>query len=182
MTALVRLGLSATCLVALLSCSSTPPVRWAEGGAPLVIGPARWDRPDDDPVEILANGQVLEDGDPVLLIDRAGRVVDEDNEPVAILLPDGYLAGPDNLLMGRVGVSNAAPPDSAAAWLAILPNGQVLRFDSDGDREGDGVWRGCEGPKRRTCTLVTHVLAMRHYRRHHPHSPVTFGVGVGVGF
>jgi hypothetical protein len=177
---LARLTLTLACVVVAAACSANPPPRWAEGGAPLVIGAARWDRPDDDTIEILDDGTVLEDGDKILMVDRAGRVVDEDHEPVAILLPDGHVGGPDNLLLGRVGVSNAAPPGSAAAWLAILPNGQVVRFDAEGEQEGDGVWYGCDGPKRRTCTLITHVLAVRYYREH-PRSGVTFGVGVGVG-
>jgi hypothetical protein len=164
-----------------LACSAKPPPRWAEGGAPLVIAPARWDRGDEDTIEILANGQVLEDGDAVMMIDRAGRVVDEDYEPIAIVLPDGFVGGPDNRLLGRVGMANAAPPDSAAAWLAIMPNGQVIYFDDDGDRSTGGVWRGCEGPQKRTCTLITHLVAMRHYTDRSS-SGVGVGIGIGVGF
>jgi hypothetical protein len=148
----------------------------------LVIAEARWDRDGDDTVQILANGQVLEDGDPVLLVDRAGRVVDDDNDPVAILMPDGHLAGTDNTLLGQIGVANAAPPGSASAWLSILPNGQVLFFDSDGERKHGGVWQGCDGPQKRTCTLVTHVLAIRRLRQRRSGPGVTVGVGVGVGF
>jgi len=171
---------AAACAVVFMGCAPNPPPRWVEGGAPLVIGAARWDREDEDSIEITATGEVLEDGDPVFLVDRAGRVVDDDREPVAILLPDGHVAGPDNVLLGRVGHNNAAPPGSAAAWLTILPNGQAVVFDSDGEREADGVWRGCDGPKRRTCTLVMHMLRMRYYRDHRG-GGVTFGVGVGVG-
>src|SRR5688572_13404502 len=140
---------AALTLLSLASFGCTPkePPRWAEGGAPLVIAPARWDRADDDTIEILQNGQVVEDGDPIFLVDRAGRIVDEDNEPVAILLPDGHIAGTENRLLGRVGVSNAAPPNGAAAWLAVLPNGQVMYFDEDGERSTDGAWRGCNGPQ-----------------------------------
>jgi hypothetical protein len=163
-----------------LGCAPHPPPRWAEGGAALVIGTARWDRGDDDPIEITADGQVLEDGDVILTVDRVGRVVDEDMEPVALLLPDGYLAGPDDVLLGRVGMSNASPPDRASAWLAVLPDGRVVRYDEEGEPSSDGTWRGCDGPKIRTCTLVTHVLAVRHYRSQ-PRGGVTFGVGVGVG-
>jgi hypothetical protein len=162
-------------------CTPTPPARWEEGGAPLLIAPARWDRPDDDPIEILANGKVLDDGDLLFVVDRAGRVTDEDYEPVAVLLPDGHVAGTDNRLLGRVGLANAAPPGSAAAWLAILPNGQVIHFDEEGEREDAGVWHGCEGPQKRTCTLVTHVLWVQRWLRH-PRSGVSVGVGVGVGY
>jgi hypothetical protein len=178
-TALAQFVLVSACAILPAGCSANPPPRWVEGGAPLVVGAARWDRESDDTIEILEDGSVLEDGDQILFVDRAGRVADEDHEPVAILLPDGHVAGPDNVLLGRVGVSNAAPPGSAAAWLAILPNGQVVRFDPDGDQEHDGVWYGCDGRKRRTCTLITHVLAMRHYRDHRG-GGVTFGVGVGI--
>jgi hypothetical protein len=160
-------------------CASSPPPRWVEGGAQLVIGAARWERPGDEPIELTEDGRVVEDGDTILVVDRAGRVFDEAREPVAILLPDGYVAGPDHLLLGRVGVSNAAPPDSASAWLAVLPDGHVVRFDSDGEQHPGGVWRGCQGPKLRTCTLIVHVLAVRNYRPAPPPG-LTFGFGVGV--
>lgn len=143
-----------------------------------MVQAARWDRPDDDPIEILPNGQVLEDGEPILLVDRVGRVVDEDNDPVAILLPDGFVAGNDNELLGRIGVSNAAPPNAAAAWLAIMPDGTVVRYDADGDREDAGRWVGCDGPARRTCTLISHMLLVREYQRR-PRSGVSIGVGIG---
>jgi hypothetical protein len=162
-------------------CSPKEPPRWAEGGAALAITPARWNRADDDTIEILQNGQVVEDGDPIFLVDRAGRIVDEDNEPVAILLPDGFVAGTDNRLLGRVGNSNAAPPNAAAAWIAIMPNGQVVYFDEDGERSSDGAWQGCNGPQLRTCTLITHVIALRRWAQRAQRG-VTFGVGLGVGF
>ena len=146
-----------------------------------MIAPARWDRGDDDSIEISADGKVTEGGDLIFVVDRAGRVVDDDFEPVAILMPDGFVGGPDNRLLGRVGVANAAPPDAAAAWLALMPNGQVTFFDDDGDRASGGVWRGCQGPQQRTCTFITHLVAMRHYsERSGP--PVGFGIGIGVGF
>ena len=175
----LALGLLLATLAMITGCSVTPPPRWQQGGAPLVIAPARWDRAGGDSVEIKANGQVFEGGDRVLLVDRAGRVVDSDNEPVAILLPDGYVAGTDNRLLGRVGVTNAAPPGSATAWVAIMPNGQVVRFDADGDRENAGVWHGCNGPQMRTCTLVTHILLVRSYANR---PTPTVGVGIGIGF
>jgi hypothetical protein len=171
-------ALSATLATA---CSQTPPPRWQEGGASLAIAPARWDRENGDVIEVLPNGQVTRDGKPYLLVDRAGRVVDEDHEPVAILLPDGHVAGPENRLMGRVGLSNAAPPESATAWLAIMPDGGVVYFDDDGERQRGGTWRGCNGPQQRTCTLITHVIAMKNYHSHRHRSGPSFGVGVGIG-
>lgn len=175
MRALLLLGL----LVA--SCAPKPPPRWAEGGAPLVIAPARWDRGDDDPIEVRANGQVLEDADLLFVIDRVGRVTDYDYEPVAVLLPDGQLAGPDNRSLGQVGVSNASPPGSVHAWVAVMPDGKVTLFDHDGERSSGGVWHGCDGPQRRTCTLVTQLVLLRNYRDH-SQSGVSVGVGIGVGF
>jgi hypothetical protein len=175
----VRTILLGTLAASILGCGPNPPPRWVEGGAPLVITPARWDREDEDPIEILPNGQVLEDGDPILLVDRAGRVVDDENEPVAILLPDGRVAGPDSRLLGHVGMANASPPWAATAWFSILPTGQVLRFEDD-EQEPDGVWQRCNGPQLRTCTLVTHVLMIRKYGST-PRSGVSVGVGIGIG-
>ncbi len=173
------LALGSVMLVA-TACSSPPPPLWAEGGAPLVIGPARWTVGDEAVIELTADGKVYEDGEFVYLVDRAGRVVDEDYEPVLILLPDGHVAGPNQQALGRVGMANAAPPGSATAWLSLLPNGQVLYFDPDGERSNGGVWQGCEGPELRTCTLITHVFALRNYVRRR-RGGVFVGVGIGVG-
>jgi hypothetical protein len=181
-TRMHRVGLLLPALLLVFcACSPKVPPRWAEGGTPLVLADARWDRGSDDVIEIKANGQVLEDGDLLYVIDRVGRVTDEDYEPVAVLLPDGHLGGTDNRLLGRIGVANAAPPDGAAAWLAVLPNGQVVYFDEDGERANGGVWYGCRGPQQRACTLVTHLIALRHYTSR-SQGGVSVGVGVGVGF
>jgi hypothetical protein len=167
-------------LVAATSCTPSEPPRWAEGGAPLALPTAQWQR-DGDTIEIRPNGHVIEDGDLLYVIDRVGRVVDEDYEPVALLFPDGRLAGPDDRNMGHVGISNAAPPDRVEAWLAVTPDGAVTYFDYDGERSAGGRWTGCTGAALRTCTLVTHLMAMRHYSdRRQP--GVTVGVGIGVGF
>lgn len=168
--------------LALAACSTQPPPRWAEGGAPLVIAPARWDRPGKDPIEIRPDGHVTKGGEPYLYIDRAGRVVDEDNEPVAILLTDGHLAGPNNRLLGFIGGSNASPPDRPTAWLTILNDGSVVFFDDEGDKGPGGVWRGCNGPQQRTCTLVTHLVSMEGYRPPEQGPSIGVGVGVGIGF
>lgn len=170
--------LVASLALLMVACAPSPPPRWAEGGAHLVFGAARWDRPDDDPIEIRADGRVLEGGNSIFLIDRVGRVVDVDNEPVALLFPEGQLVGPGNQYLGHVGVTNASPPHSDTAWLAVLPNGQVVRFDEDGDREFDGTWQGCGGALHRACTLVTQLIALRHYNV--PRSGVSVGVGVAV--
>jgi hypothetical protein len=145
----------------------------------LVLGGAHWEY-DGDHVELTPEGQVLEDGDLVYVVDRAGRVVDEDYEPVAILLPDGIVAGLNDRNMGRVGVSNGSPPGRASAWFSIQPDGQVIFFDYEGERYAGGMWRGCDGPMRRTCALVTQVFRMRSYAEP-GRGRVGIGVGVGVG-
>lgn len=162
-----------------LACAPRNPPRWAEGGAELSFAAARWDREDGDPVEIRANGHVLVDGDLTYVIDRVGRVTNDDFDPYAVLLPDGHLAGLDNTSLGRVGVNNASPPGGVEAWLSIAPDGRVTYFDADGERSPGGVWRGCNGPVQRTCTLVAQLLAVANYRG--PRSGVGIGVGVGVG-
>jgi hypothetical protein len=164
--------------ILLVSCEPKAPPRWAEGGAPLALTAAHWQR-EDEVVEIRPGGEVYVDGDHVWTLDRAGRVVDDDNEAVAILFPDGALVGPDDTVLGHVGLRNAAPPFHSTAWLSLANDGTVIRFDSDGDREGDGKWKGCVGAALRTCTLVTQLVALRNYARQ-PSTSV--GVGIGIGF
>lgn len=177
-----RLSFTALVLASVLAsaCAPSAPPRWAEGGSPLFITPARWERPDDDSIEIQPNGRVLEGGHLRFVIDRAGRVTDDDYEPFAVLLPDGRLVGTDNTALGYVGVNNASPPFAQNAWLSLKNDGQVVFYEPNGDRSVHGVWRGCDGPARRACTLVTQIIAMRNYRVMPPSGP-TFGVGVGVG-
>jgi hypothetical protein len=167
--------------LALLSagCAPKDPPRWAEGGAQLTLGNARWDRESGDPVEIRANGHVLVDGDLEYVLDRVGRVTNDDFDPYAVLLADGQLAGLDNTSLGRVGVNNASPPGAIEAWLSVGPDGRVTYYDADGERSDGGAWRGCTGPMQRTCTLVTHLMAVANYRG--PRSGVGIGIGVGVG-
>jgi len=157
-----------------------PPPRWAEGGAILAIPKAVWVQSDGDKVELLPDGRVLDDGDLLFVVDRVGRVVDSDYEPFALLFPDGRLAGSGGLPLGHVGMTNAAPPDRHEAWLAVMPDGNVVYFDEDGARAQGGRWSGCEGPAHRTCTLVTHLVAVQHYV--HQSSGPDVGVGIGVGF
>jgi hypothetical protein len=164
-----------------LGCTPAKPPRWQEGGAPLVIPNARWDRPDEDSIEIRANGQVLEGGDLVYVIDRVGRVADEDYEAVAVLQPDGHLAGTDSTALGQIGVTNASPPGQFSAWLSVRPDGTVVYFDPDGGQISRGKWYGCTGPALRTCTLVTQIITLRDYARRSEGS-VSVGIGVGVGF
>jgi len=145
-----------------------------------VIPDARLQPEDGDVLEIRADGSVLEDGDLLFTVDRAGRVYDEDREPVALLLPDGYVAGSDDVLLGRVGLTNASPPGRATAWLSMLPDGTAIYFDPDGERSSLGVWRGCAGAGLRTCTLVTHLVMLGRAQAAR-RDGVSLGVGVGVG-
>jgi hypothetical protein len=163
-----------------MGCAPKAPPRWAEGGSVLFITPARWDRPDEDSVEIQPDGRVVEGGRRRFVIDRVGRVTDDDYEPFAVLQPDGHLVGTDDAALGYVGLSNASPPSGVQAWLSLQPDGRVVFFEPNGDRTTRGVWHGCDGPGRRACTLVTQIFAVRNYRMQ-PASGVTFGVGVGMG-
>lgn len=173
--------LSSTLLLSLCAgCAPKAPPRWAEGGAPLTIAPARWERPDDDAIELQADGRVLEGGHLRFVVDRVGRLTDDDYEAFAVLLPDGNVVGTDDRALGYVGVNNASPPFSQQAWLSLQNDGRVIFYEPNGDHSNQGKWTGCDGPSRRTCTLVTQVFVMRNYRAV-PSNGVTFGVGVGVG-
>lgn len=141
-----------------------------------MLGPASWSRPDDPTIQLDAQGRVFEGGTLRFVIDRAGRIVDDDDGAVALLFPAGELVGPSNQYLGHIGVANAAPPHRDVAWLAVLPDGKVRYFDDEGDRSEDGHWLGCEGARHRTCTLVTHLIALRRFRGGGPR----IGVGVGV--
>jgi hypothetical protein len=176
-----RMHLGRDCLLAvvLLGCVPEPPARWAQGGAPVVIPEARFDRGKGDPILIHADGRVEEDGDLLFAIDRAGRVFDEDNEPVALLNADGSVSGRDDVYLGRVGMQNASPPWSGTAWLRVRSDGKVALYDSDGEPQYGGKWTGCEVPKTRACTLITHLLALDSARRRQE-SGVQVGIGVGV--
>jgi hypothetical protein len=176
--------------VALVACAPSAPPRWAEGGAPLLLAPAKWQRSGADPVEIQADGRVLEGGNVIYVIDRVGRVTDEDYDAYAVLLPDGRVVGTDDVPLGYVGVSNATPPTAKQAWLSLQPDGSVVFYQPTGERVPLGKWTGCNGANRRTCTLVTQIITERNlrvipsYGPYGPHAPYgpRFGVGVGVGF
>ena len=160
------------------ACTPSQPPRWAEGGAPLALGEARWER-EGGAVQLRADGRVLIDGDLTFVVDRVGRIANDDDDAYAVLLPDGQLVGADDVSFGRVGVTNASPPGAVEAWLSVSPAGDVTYFDTDGERSSGGVWRGCNGPLLRTCTLVTQLVAIASYRA--ARSGVGIGVGVGVG-
>jgi hypothetical protein len=166
---------------ALVGCGPSQPPRWAEGGSPLALGAARWERESGGPVELRPDGKVLIDGDLAFVIDRAGRVANDEYDPFAVLLPDGQLVGAGDQALGQIGTSNAAPPGAREAWLSVTPDGRVTYFDPDGERSAGGVWRGCAGPVQRTCTLVTQLIALQNYRGARGGVGIGIGVGVGVG-
>lgn len=176
----LRLWLPVAALL-VAGCENPPPPGWAKGGAPLVITAMSWKTGDGRDVDVTADGKVRIDGDLLVTIDRAGRIYDDDNEPIALLLPDGTVLGSENMHLGQVGVTNAAPPGGGNAWLAVLPDGHVMHFESDGERTTDGVWRGCDGPQHRTCTLVSHLVTLHRVAAESSQSNVYFGVGMGVG-
>jgi hypothetical protein len=177
----MRLATLGVVAAVLGGCAPTPPPRWAQGGAVLALPAARWERPGGEVLEIRTDGHVVEGGDLIFVVDRVGRVVDVDYEPVALLFPDGRLAGAEDRALGHVGISNAAPPDRHQAWLSVAPDGADVYFDEDGERVNGGRWTGCKGPAHRTCTLVTHLIAVRNYARR-PAPGVGVGIGIGIGF
>lgn len=164
---------------ALVGCSSTPPARWAQGGASLALGRARWER-GAEPVDVMPDGKVLIGGDHLYTLDAAGRVSTPEREPVAMLYPTGHLVGPDEQALGFVGVASASLPGSSTAWVLLTPTEQVVVYDEDGLGRSGGVWQGCQGPVFRTCTLVTHLIARRDLARR-PQMSVGFGIGIGIG-
>lgn len=175
------LGVGVALALSSAACAPAKPPRWAEGGAPLAFASARWDRESGGAVELRPDGHVLVDGDLLFVLDRVGRVTNEDYDPLAVLLPDGQLVGTDHQALGRLGVTNASPPGALEAWLAVTPDGKVTYFDTDGARVPGGVWHGCRGPVLRSCTLVTQLLALANYRGARPVVGIGVGVGVGVG-
>jgi hypothetical protein len=175
----LRLGFLAALALQAVACVAAAPARWAEGGAPLLLPNATWERGRNDAIVIRPDGVVLEDGNVLFTLDRAGRVFDEDNEPLALLNADGGISGPDDVYLGRVGMHNASPPWATTAWLRVRRDGKVALYDEDGEAQYGGSWSGCATPFTRACTLVTHLLALRASRRYQE-SPVQFGIGVGM--
>ena len=127
---------------------------------------------------MLEDGRVYVEGVHRLTLDRAGRVFEPDGEPVAVLQPDGYLIGPDEKAMGRIGMANASLPGRSTAWVSIGPQGEVIRYADDGERLADGIWTGC-GAAVRACTLVSHIVGFVELERR---PRVSVGIGIGVGF
>ena len=127
----------------------------------------------------MPDGKVLREGEHLFTLDRAGRIYEPDNEPVAVLQPDGRVLGKSDQLLGKIGLRNAAQPGQPTAWLAIDEKSEVLHFDGSGRAEIDGGWVGC-GMAVRTCTLVTHLVSFGELPRQRAYVYPHVGVGVGV--
>lgn len=183
MNPLLRAPITCGLLCVLAACSSPKaPLNWQQGGATLEIPRARWVR-GDAVIELAANGAVYVDGDHHLTVDRAGRVYEPDGAPVALLEANGRLVGPDEEDLGVVGAATASLPGESTAWIGVYPSGEVTVYGDEGRRLALGVWLGCSATARtqQTCVLISHLLA-QELRRRVSNPPVTFGVGVGVGF
>jgi hypothetical protein len=172
----------------LISCSPTPPAQWVQGGAPLLIPRARWVY-GDATLDLTPNGKIYIQGEHELTLDRAGRVIDLNADPIALLLPDGRVVGPDEKALGTVGAIHASLPGELHAWLSLTGSGEVIRYDDDGDRMPFGFWYGCNlsFQSQQACTLVMHLVAMRAReaaaaRQNSPYPASPMGVNPGIGF
>jgi len=163
------------------ACAAHPPPNWASGGSSLEIPRARWTRDGEHLFDIMPDGRVLADGEHVFTIDRAGRVYEPDNDPVAVLQPDGRLLGKDEAMLGKIGIRNASPPGREIAWLTVGERGEVVHFDEDGDAHPDGYFQGC-GPAVRACTLTAHMVALVEARRRSHRGYYGPPIGIGIGF
>lgn len=181
MTSFHKITVAASLCVALSACTALPPAHWAQGGTRLDPVRARWVRVDMQ-VDVMPDGKVFIDGEEAFVVDRAGRVIDLDDEPIALLEPDGRLVGPGDRELGTVGSLHAARPREGRAWLTVEPSGRVLAYGPEGERMGLGTWVGCSASARahQVCTLVTHLLTLRAQDADQS-SGMSIGVGVGVG-
>lgn len=187
-----QLGLLGFLAAEATGCAATPPPSWAEGGAPLAFGRAVWTQVDGSQLSLDEQGHVLRNGEFLVALDRVGRVVDESNEPVALLDAEGQLFGTNKAYLGRIGVHNAAPPWSPEAWVRVTNRGAVVLYDADGEAQTAGRWVGCDGAVARACTLLTHLVlldSVQQPARRGPYygpSPSWYGPypywGMGFGF
>ena len=183
-------------LLAVLAASacggSKPPARWAEGGAPLHLVSAQWQH-KGELVDLQVRGgftEVVIDGDVEWVIDRVGRLYDQDQKPVAVLEADGRLVGKKDELLGIVGSSYAAQPGRASAWLALSPEGDLIKYAADGAAQPAGRWVGCNVSvyARHACLLVAYAILWDEEGASNsggaavaPTSVSPMGIGIGVG-
>ena len=161
-------------------CAGGPPSGWVRGGTPLDLPRARW-IVGEQVVDVTPDGSVLYGGDRIFRVDAAGRISDEDGDPVAVLEPDGRLVGSGDKDLGLVGAGRAARGGEDTAWIAVLPTGEVVRYDDDGGMHPFGAWVGCAVSPRavQLCTLVTHLLVEQLASRQ---AALGGGMGFGMGF
>src|SRR6185295_18926222 len=100
----IVLGIGALFLVA---CAGKPPANWVKGGAPIDVLPSRWVG-SNSTVEVTPDGRVMLNTEHMMTVDRAGRMVDPDVKPLALLLSDGRVIGPDDTPLGFVGAWSAS--------------------------------------------------------------------------
>jgi len=148
----------------LWGCASNPPPRWQQGGAHLDLRSASWARREST-VELKPTGEVVEDDELVFRVDGSGRVSDPKGDPVAVLMPDGYLMAVDESLLGWVGGGTSFVGKDRAPVIYMFQTGQVLSADEDAEWSVDGQWTGCEGHLLWTCTLVSHIVLVRDRAR-----------------
>ncbi len=75
---------------------------------------------------------MLEGGHLRFVVDRIGRVTDDDYEAFAVLLAGRPRRGHDERSLGYVGLSNATPPYSEHAWLSLQRDGRVVLYEPNG--------------------------------------------------
>ncbi|MCA9619968.1 MAG: hypothetical protein KC731_13175 [Myxococcales bacterium] len=178
---LQRLALLVLLLSGLAGCATAPPSGWQQGGAPLVVPRARWVN-GDVLVDVDTDGVVTLGGKHLLTVDRAGRVYDLENEPIALLDAKGYVHGPDDKPMGWVGAGEAVLPGGEGSWLMMDATGLVVRRSGDGDRPF-GQWLGCGYAQTvQTCMLISHIVGAQILEAQRSRPRVGVGIGIGVGF
>jgi hypothetical protein len=157
-----RLILASAFAFVLGGCASGMPANWARGGAVLDVPRARW-VVGTSVVEVFPDGRVVLNETQEMTVDRGGRVFDTNNDPIALLEPNGRLVGPGDKLLGNVGVLHASKEDEPNAWLSVMPTGEVVQYADDGTKSSLGVWIGCHPSysAHQACTLVSHLLAPR---------------------
>lgn len=152
-------GLSVGAATVSTGCSQTPPPKWQQGGAPIVLQPAVWERQTHF-VQVQNNGHVILNDRLMFVLDRNGRVHDALGDPYAVLEAGNRLSGNNDWTLGTISVSTATPPGSSQPWITVFPSGKVVRQDMEGRSFEDGAWSGCNGQMMRTCTLVSHLIVL----------------------
>lgn len=170
--------------LALSACAKGVPAHWAHGGALLDVPRARW-VVGASIVEVFPDGRVMLNDSQEMTVDRGGRVYDTNNDPIALIEPNGDVVGPGDKPLGNVGVLHAAQADEKHAWLSVLPSGEVVRYSDEGDKSSLGVWIGCESSysAHQTCTLISHLLAQRILSAtRNPQGLMPSNLGYGPGY